>query len=218
MGLGSSREAGRSVLPFTTPIPGKTLQMQLTDSPLQRHLTYDLIQTSLRGGEDLVRGPTRGGPGLLLTAVLQSVSLNRATSIKGAFGLWSNRIAAQVATCRAAANLDPSYGHNTALDRVGKDGMVTVQQEAPALNTVLEVVVEGISCLYRLVSSSAYSTTQPEPRKAILEDAYHLLTDKTLYSPELRLPILQAAVACRNKAASFCLLWRTSRKHWPLSW
>lgn len=67
MGLGSSREAGRSVLPFTTPIPGKTLQMQLTDSPLQRHLTYDLIQTSLRlrGGEDLVRGPTREGPGLL---------------------------------------------------------------------------------------------------------------------------------------------------------
>lgn len=96
--------------------------------------------------------------------MLQSVSLNRATKRKGAFGLWSNQIAAQVATCRAAANLYPYYGHNTALDRVGKDGMVTVQQEAPALNTVLEVVVEGISCLYRLVSSSAYSTTQPEPR------------------------------------------------------
>lgn len=151
--------------------------------------------------------------------MLQSVSLNRATKIKGPSGFGQIKLRRRSpATCGAAANSDPYYGHNTALDRVGKDGMVTVQQEAPALNTVLEVVVEGISCLYRLVSSSAYSTTQPEPREAILEDAYPLLTDKTLHSPELRLPILQAAVACRNKAASFCLLWRTSRKHWPLSW
>ncbi len=74
-----------------------------------------------------------------------------------------------------------------AMEKVGKDGVITVE-EAKSMETTLEVV-EGMQ--FDRGYSSPYFVTDPERMEAVLEDAYLLITDKKLSSMQDLLPILE---------------------------
>ncbi|MGD2170332.1 MAG: chaperonin GroEL [Chlamydiota bacterium] len=96
---------------------------------------------------------------------------------------------AQVATI--SANGDHEIGEiiAKAMDKVGKDGTITVE-EAKGFETVLDVV-EGMNFDRGYLSS--YFVTNPESLEAELEDAYILLYEKKISSMKEFLPVLQAA-------------------------
>lgn len=95
---------------------------------------------------------------------------------------------AQVATI--SANGDTAIGEiiATAMDRVGKDGTITVE-EAKGFETILDVV-EGMNFDRGYLSS--YFVTDAEAQEAILEDAFVLIYEKKIGSMKEFLPILQA--------------------------
>jgi chaperonin GroEL len=94
---------------------------------------------------------------------------------------------AQVATI--SANNDPETGKliADAMDKVGKDGVITVE-EAKSLDTTLEVV-EGLQ--FDRGYLSPYFVTDPERMEAVLEDAVILIHDKKIASIKDMLPILE---------------------------
>lgn len=94
----------------------------------------------------------------------------------------------QVATI--SANGDKEIGEiiAKAMEAVGKDGTITVE-EAKGFETTLEVV-KGMNFDRGYVS--AYFVTNPEKLEAELEDAYILLYEKKICSMKEFLPILQA--------------------------
>jgi len=95
---------------------------------------------------------------------------------------------AQVATI--SANGDTHIGEiiANAIDKVGKDGTLTVE-EGKGFETTLEVV-EGMN--FDRGYLSAYFMTHPEAQEAVLENAYILIYDKKIASMKEFLPILQA--------------------------
>jgi chaperonin GroEL len=94
---------------------------------------------------------------------------------------------ANVATI--SANNDPEIGKliSEAMDKVGKDGVITVE-EAKGLDTSLEVV-EGLQ--FDRGYLSPYFVTDPERMEAVLEDPYILIHDKKIASIKDILPILE---------------------------
>ncbi|MCH1429449.1 MAG: chaperonin GroEL [Chlamydiales bacterium] len=102
---------------------------------------------------------------------------------------------AQVATI--SANNDSEIGEiiAEAMERVGKDGTITVE-EAKGFETTLDVV-EGMN--FDRGYLSAYFVTDPESQEAVLENAYVLIYDKKISSMKELLPILQT-VAEQGKA------------------
>ena len=96
---------------------------------------------------------------------------------------------AQVATI--SANGDSSIGEiiATAMEKVGKDGTITVE-EAKGFETVLDVV-EGMN--FDRGYASSYFMTNAETQECILEDAFVLLYEKKISSMKEFLPLLQAA-------------------------
>jgi chaperonin GroEL len=94
---------------------------------------------------------------------------------------------AQVATI--SANGDTEIGEiiATAMEKVGKDGTITVE-EGKGFETILDVV-EGMNFDRGYLSS--YFMTNAENQEAILEDAYVLLYDKKINGMKEFLPILQ---------------------------
>jgi chaperonin GroEL len=95
---------------------------------------------------------------------------------------------AQVATI--SANNDPEIGEiiAKAMERVGKDGTITVE-EAKGFETVLDVV-EGMN--FDRGYLSAYFMTNPETQECILEDAYVLIVEKKVSTIRDLIPLLQA--------------------------
>ena len=95
---------------------------------------------------------------------------------------------AQVATI--SANGDTEIGEiiAKAMERVGKDGTITVE-EAKGFETTLDVV-EGMNFDRGYVS--AYFMTNTETQECILEDVFILLYEKKIASVKEFLPILQA--------------------------
>lgn len=99
----------------------------------------------------------------------------------------SNEIA-QVATI--SANNDQEIGKiiAEAMERVGKDGTITVE-EAKGFETTLDVV-EGMS--FDRGYLSAYFMTNAETQECVYEDAYILICDKKISGVKDLIPILQA--------------------------
>jgi chaperonin GroEL len=93
----------------------------------------------------------------------------------------------QVAT--VSANWDTEIGDiiADAMDKVGKDGTITVE-EAKSIQTTLDVV-EGMQ--FDKGYLSPYFTTNAESMEAILEDAYVLIHEKKISSLQDLLPLLQ---------------------------
>ena len=94
---------------------------------------------------------------------------------------------AQVATI--SANNDSTIGGiiADAMDRVGKDGVITVE-EAKAIETSLEVV-EGMQ--FDRGYLSAYFVTDPERMEAVLENCLILIHEKKISSMKDLLPTLE---------------------------
>src|SRR3712207_4705912 len=88
-----------------------------------------------------------------------------------------------------SANNDKEIGEliAEAMEKVGKDGVITVE-EAKGLETTLETV-EGMQFDRGYVSP--YFVTDPEKMEAVLEDAYILVHDKKISSMKDLLPVLE---------------------------
>lgn len=97
---------------------------------------------------------------------------------------------AQVATI--SANSDESIGKliAEAMEKVGKDGVITVE-EAKGINDELSVV-EGMQ--FDRGYLSAYFVTNTDKMTAQLENAYVLLTDKKISNMKEILPLLEATM------------------------
>jgi chaperonin GroEL len=88
-----------------------------------------------------------------------------------------------------SANNDKEIGNliAEAMDKVGKDGVITVE-EAKGLETTLETV-DGMQ--FDRGYLSPYFITDPEKMEAVLEDAYILIHDKKISSMKDLLPVLE---------------------------
>jgi chaperonin GroEL len=94
----------------------------------------------------------------------------------------------QVATISANNDKDIGQIIAQALERVGKDGTITVE-EAKGFETTLEVV-EGMN--FDRGYLSAYFMTNPETQECILEDVYVLIHEKKITAVKDLIPLLQA--------------------------
>ena len=88
-----------------------------------------------------------------------------------------------------SANNDDEIGNliADAMEKVGKDGVITVE-EAKGLETTLETV-DGMQ--FDRGYLSPYFVTDPEKMEAVLEDAYILIHDKKISSMKDLLPALE---------------------------
>lgn len=101
----------------------------------------------------------------------------------------SKEAIAQVASISAS---DPEIGQliADAMDKVGRDGVITVE-ESQSVGTSLEVV-EGMSFDRGYISP--YMITNAEKMEAVLDEPYILITDKKISSINEVLPVLEKVV------------------------
>ena len=84
---------------------------------------------------------------------------------------------------------------STAMQKVGKDGVITVE-ESKTMETELEVV-EGMK--FDRGYASSYMSTNMEKMEAVLEDAYILITDKKISNIQDILQLLEQIVKTGQK-------------------
>ena len=94
---------------------------------------------------------------------------------------------AQVATLSANGEAEIGAIISEAMDKVGKDGTITVE-EAKTLETTLDVV-EGMQ--FDKGYLSPYFVTDPEEMECVLENPYSLLFEKKISNLQELLPVLQ---------------------------
>src|SRR5512141_2383694 len=125
-----------------------------------------------------------------VTAICGSLD-KEGTRIKGELDKFSKPVTgemiAQVGTI--SANNDETIGHiiAEAMKKVGKDGVITVE-ESKTLETQLDVV-EGMQ--FDRGYLSPYFVTDPERMEVALENAYILINEKKISSMKDLLPLLE---------------------------
>jgi chaperonin GroEL len=148
-----------------------------TSTILAHAILADGIRNIAAGASaiDLKRGLDRGAR----VAVEALRSLSRP--------VLSRREKAQVATI--SAHNDPAIGEMVAdaIERVGAEGAVTVE-EAKGTETILEVV-EGLQ--FDRGFLSAYFVTEPEKMRAVLDEPQILLYEKKITAIKDLLPVLE---------------------------
>lgn len=82
-----------------------------------------------------------------------------------------------------------------AMQKVGKDGVITVE-EGKTMETVLEVV-KGMR--FDRGYASSYMSTNPEKMEAVLDDAFILITDKKISTIQEILPVLEQVAKTGQK-------------------
>src|SRR5919198_1357313 len=97
-----------------------------------------------------------------------------------------------VAHVAAISSQDEAIGNliADAMDKVGKDGVITVE-DSQGIGTELEVV-EGMQFDRGYVS--AYMVTNPDRMEAVLEEPYVLITDRKISAIQDLLPVLERVV------------------------
>jgi len=135
-----------------------------------------------------LRNVTAGAnPTLLQRGIYQAVEAIVAELAKISKKVSERTEIAQVAT--VSANWDKTIGEiiADAMDKVGKDGTITVE-EAKSIETTLEVV-EGMQ--FDKGYLSPYFVTNAESMEAVLENAYILIHEKKISNLKDLLPLLQ---------------------------
>jgi chaperonin GroEL len=130
----------------------------------------------------LKRGLDRGGQALVARIKQQAITLKGREEIR------------QVATISAQ---DPEVGEllATVMDKIGRDGVVTVEE---GKSTILEhELVEGMQFDRGYISP--YFVTDPAHMEAVIDDPYILITDKKISAINDLVPILEAVLATGKK-------------------
>ena len=107
---------------------------------------------------------------------------------------------AQVASI--SANNDPSIGEliGECMEKVGKDGVITVE-ESKGIQTEVEYV-DGMAFDRGYISP--YFVTNPERMEAVVEEPYILITDKKLSSVQEILPMLEKILQVTKNIVIIC--------------
>ena len=103
-------------------------------------------------------------------------------------GVRDQKEIAQVATISANSDTDIGDIIAAAMDKVGKDGTITVE-EAKGMETTLDVV-EGMQ--FDKGYLSPYFITDPERQEAVLEDVHILIHEKKISNLKDLLPLLES--------------------------
>ena len=103
----------------------------------------------------------------------------------------------QMAQIAAISAMDESIGDliGEVMDRVGKDGVISVE-ESKGIATEVEYV-EGMAFDRGYISP--YFITNPERMEAVIEDPYILITDKKISAVNEVLPVLEKLVEAGSK-------------------
>nr|NIM01934.1 chaperonin GroEL [Acidobacteriota bacterium]NIM60867.1 chaperonin GroEL [Acidobacteriota bacterium]NIO60401.1 chaperonin GroEL [Acidobacteriota bacterium]NIQ31496.1 chaperonin GroEL [Acidobacteriota bacterium]NIQ86732.1 chaperonin GroEL [Acidobacteriota bacterium] len=130
---------------------------------------------------------TAGGNPMDIKRGIDAATETAVEAIKKLSRPVAGKAIAQVGTI--SANNDPMIGKiiSEAMDKVGKDGVITVE-EARGLETSLEVV-EGMQ--FDRGYLSPYFVTDAERMECSLEDAYILIHEKKISSMKDLLPVLE---------------------------
>jgi chaperonin GroEL len=174
----SEENLGAQVLREAAERTGDAVGDGTTTSTLLAHAIFaDGVRNVAAGASaiELKRGLERG----LRAAVAAIRSLSRPVQ--------TSRERAQVATI--SAHNEPEIGRQVAdaLEKVGPEGAITVE-EAKGTETTVEVV-EGMQ--FDRGYLSPYFVTEPDKMEAVLENAYVLLHEKRIAAMKDLLPILE---------------------------
>ncbi|MEE8184487.1 MAG: chaperonin GroEL, partial [Acidobacteriota bacterium] len=143
-----------------------------------------LAQTLFREG---VKSVTAGGNPMDLKRGIEKAVIVAVDEIKKLSKPVVGKMIAQVGTI--SANNDPEIGEiiAKAMEKVGKDGVITVE-EARGMETTLDIV-EGMQ--FDRGYLSPYFVTDPERMETIMEKPYVLLHEKKISNMKDLLPILE---------------------------